>query len=43
MYCKCKNIKSAESVSWTMTCKNDVSWTAMLADYGQNGYREEAC
>ena len=42
MYCKCKSIKSAESVFRKMTCKNVVSWTAMLVGYGQNGYCEEA-
>ncbi|KAK2354814.1 Putative pentatricopeptide repeat-containing protein [Trifolium repens] len=42
MYCKCKNVKSAESVFKKMTCKNVVSWTAMLVGYGQNGYSEEA-
>ncbi|CAK8561690.1 unnamed protein product [Lathyrus sativus] len=42
MYCKCKNIKSAETVFKKMTCKNVVSWTAMLVGYGQNGYSEEA-
>ncbi|KAB1206097.1 hypothetical protein CJ030_MR7G006001 [Morella rubra] len=42
MYCKCRSIKSAESVFMTMTSKNVVSWTAMLVGYGQNGYSEEA-
>ncbi|KAL5828558.1 hypothetical protein ACOSQ3_018026 [Xanthoceras sorbifolium] len=42
MYCKCKSIKSAESVFRKMTLKNVVSWTAMLVGYGQNGYSEEA-
>lgn len=42
MYCKCKSVKSAETVFKKMTCKNVVSWTAMLVGYGQNGYSEEA-
>ncbi|KAI4357942.1 hypothetical protein L6164_001856 [Bauhinia variegata] len=42
MYCKCKDIKSAERVFKRMTCKNVVSWTALLVGYGQNGYSEEA-
>ncbi|KAJ4710675.1 Pentatricopeptide repeat-containing protein [Melia azedarach] len=42
MYCKCKAIKSAESVFWRMSWKNVISWTAMLVGYGQNGYGEEA-
>ena len=42
MYCKCKSIKSAETVFKKMSCKNVVSWTAMLVGYGQNGYSEEA-
>ncbi|XP_020207849.1 putative pentatricopeptide repeat-containing protein At1g68930 [Cajanus cajan] len=42
MYCKCKSIKSAETVFRKMTSKNVVSWTAMLVGYGQNGYSEEA-
>jgi pentatricopeptide repeat protein len=42
MYCKCKSIKSAETVFVRMTSKNVVSWTAMLVGYGQNGYSEEA-
>ncbi|XP_027359144.1 putative pentatricopeptide repeat-containing protein At1g68930 [Abrus precatorius] len=42
MYCKCKSIKSAQTVFMKMTCKNVVSWTAMLVGYGQNGYSEEA-
>ncbi|GMN67329.1 hypothetical protein TIFTF001_036388 [Ficus carica] len=42
MYCKCKSLKSAESVFKRMLCKNVVSWTAMVVGYGQNGYSEEA-
>ncbi|XP_057743423.1 putative pentatricopeptide repeat-containing protein At1g68930 [Arachis stenosperma] len=42
MYCKCKSIKSAETVFKRMSCKNVISWTAMLVGYGQNGYSEEA-
>ncbi|KAL6991135.1 putative pentatricopeptide repeat-containing protein [Sarracenia purpurea var. burkii] len=42
MYCKCRNIKYAETVFKRMTCKNIVSWTAMVVGYGQNGYSEEA-
>ena len=42
MYCKCRSIKSAETVFMRMTSKNVVSWTAMLVGYGQNGYSEEA-
>jgi pentatricopeptide repeat protein len=42
MYCKCRSIKSAETVFVRMTSKNVVSWTAMLVGYGQNGYSEEA-
>ncbi|KAI5352949.1 PREDICTED: pentatricopeptide [Prunus dulcis] len=42
MYCKCRSIKAAEGVFKRMSCKNVVSWTAMLVGYGQNGYSEEA-
>ncbi|XP_038893031.1 putative pentatricopeptide repeat-containing protein At1g68930 isoform X1 [Benincasa hispida] len=42
MYCKCRNIKSAEAVFRKMRHKNVISWTAMLVGYGQNGYSEEA-
>ncbi|MED6110119.1 putative pentatricopeptide repeat-containing protein [Stylosanthes scabra] len=42
MYCKCKSIKSAEIFFKRMSCKNVISWTAMLVGYGQNGYSEEA-
>ncbi|KAK4263662.1 hypothetical protein QN277_029046 [Acacia crassicarpa] len=42
MYCKCKSIRSAETVFKRMAFKNVVSWTAMLVGYGQNGYSEEA-
>ncbi|XP_048319258.2 putative pentatricopeptide repeat-containing protein At1g68930 [Ziziphus jujuba] len=42
MYCKCKSIKSAETVFKRMPRKNVVSWTAMLVGYGQNGHSEEA-
>lgn len=42
MYCKCKNIIYAERVFNAMTCKNDISWTAMLVGYGQNGFSEDA-
>ncbi|XP_051122131.1 putative pentatricopeptide repeat-containing protein At1g68930 [Andrographis paniculata] len=42
MYCKCKDIKNAESVFSLMKHKNIVSWTAMLVGYGHNGYSEEA-
>ncbi|KAF3432254.1 hypothetical protein FNV43_RR26993 [Rhamnella rubrinervis] len=37
MYCKCKSIKSAETVFKRMPRKNVVSWTALLVGYGQNG------
>jgi pentatricopeptide repeat protein len=36
-YCKCKSIKSSETVFVRMISKNVVSWTAMLVGYGQNG------
>ncbi|XP_022149106.1 putative pentatricopeptide repeat-containing protein At1g68930 [Momordica charantia] len=42
MYCKCRNVKSAEAVFRKMRHKNVISWTAMLVGYGQNGYCEEA-
>ncbi|XP_057961390.1 putative pentatricopeptide repeat-containing protein At1g68930 [Malania oleifera] len=42
MYSKCKNIKCAETVFKRMTCRNVISWTAMLVGYGQNGFSEEA-
>ncbi|KAM0983721.1 hypothetical protein ACFX2C_011229 [Malus domestica] len=42
MYCKCRIIKSAETVFKRMSRKNVVSWTALLVGYGQNGYGEEA-
>ncbi|XP_068333926.1 putative pentatricopeptide repeat-containing protein At1g68930 [Pyrus communis] len=42
MYCKCRSIKSAETVFKRMSRKNVVSWTALLVGYGQNGYSEEA-
>ncbi|KAL6192946.1 hypothetical protein ACLB2K_034031 [Fragaria x ananassa] len=42
MYCKCGSIKAAETVFRRMSCKNVVSWTALLVGYGQNGYSEEA-
>ncbi|PON76761.1 DYW domain containing protein [Trema orientale] len=42
MYCKCRNIKYAETVFNRMPRKNVVSWTAMVVGYGQNGYSEEA-
>ncbi|XP_058183994.1 putative pentatricopeptide repeat-containing protein At1g68930 [Rhododendron vialii] len=42
LYSKCRSIKYAEAVFKRMTCKNVVSWTAMVVGYGQNGYCEEA-
>ncbi|EYU45737.1 hypothetical protein MIMGU_mgv1a021729mg, partial [Erythranthe guttata] len=37
-----RDIKTEETVFRKMPNKNIVSWTAMLVDYGQNGYSEEA-
>ncbi|KAF7087771.1 hypothetical protein CFC21_090934 [Triticum aestivum] len=42
MYSKCRSIRSAEAVFRRMTCKNIISWTAMIVGYGQNGCGEEA-
>ncbi|KAJ7943276.1 Pentatricopeptide repeat-containing protein [Quillaja saponaria] len=42
MYCKCRSIRSAEIVFKRMTCKNVVTWTAILVGYGQNSFSEEA-
>lgn len=42
MYSKCRSIAYAERVFKRMSCKNVVSWTAMVVGYGQNGYSEEA-
>ncbi|VAI41564.1 unnamed protein product [Triticum turgidum subsp. durum] len=42
MYSKCRNIRLAEAVFRRMTCKNIISWTAMIVGYGQNGCGEEA-
>ncbi|XP_044954490.1 putative pentatricopeptide repeat-containing protein At1g68930 [Hordeum vulgare subsp. vulgare] len=42
MYSKCRSIRLAEAVFRRMTCKNIISWTAMIVGYGQNGCGEEA-
>ncbi|KAK9116369.1 hypothetical protein Sjap_015316 [Stephania japonica] len=42
MYLKCGNIKSAETIFERMTCRNNISWTAMLVGYNHNGLSEEA-
>ncbi|KAF0895393.1 hypothetical protein E2562_012411 [Oryza meyeriana var. granulata] len=42
MYSKCKSIRSAEAVFRRMTCRNIISWTAMIVGYGQNACSEEA-
>uniref|UniRef100_A0A0E0JUG4 DYW domain-containing protein n=1 Tax=Oryza punctata TaxID=4537 RepID=A0A0E0JUG4_ORYPU len=42
MYSKCRSIRLAEAVFRRMTCRNIISWTAMIVGYGQNACSEEA-
>jgi pentatricopeptide repeat protein len=42
MYSKCKAVRWAETVFRRMTCRNIISWTAMIVGYGRNGCSEEA-
>jgi pentatricopeptide repeat protein len=42
MYSKCRSIKPAETAFRRMSCKNIISWTALIVGYGQNGCSEEA-
>ncbi|XP_057528696.1 putative pentatricopeptide repeat-containing protein At1g68930 [Amaranthus tricolor] len=42
MYSKCNCIRYAKTVFKNMTCKNTISWSAMLVGYSQSGLSEEA-
>ncbi|XP_038875319.1 pentatricopeptide repeat-containing protein At4g15720 isoform X1 [Benincasa hispida] len=42
MYGKCNDVVRARSVFNSMSCKNIVSWTSMIAAYAQNAYGDDA-
>ncbi|KAM0891044.1 hypothetical protein ACQ4PT_026660 [Festuca glaucescens] len=42
MYSKCGSIADAKRMFNRMGCKDKLSWTAMIAGYGMNGYGNEA-
>eukprot|EP01018_Ginkgo_biloba_P037426 Gb_17091 [translate_table: standard] len=42
MYTKCGNVGDARQVFDKMSSRDAVSWNAMIAGYGQNGYANEA-
>ncbi|KAF6155593.1 hypothetical protein GIB67_007851 [Kingdonia uniflora] len=42
MYCKCGKVEMARKVFDSISKKNIMSWTAMVAGYGMHGYPKEA-
>eukprot|EP00249_Psilotum_nudum_P028207 c36938_g1_i1 orf=2-415(+) len=42
MYGKCGSLEDASSVFDNMPCRDLVSWNAIIAVYGQNGYGKDA-
>ncbi|KGN47194.1 pentatricopeptide repeat-containing protein At4g15720 [Cucumis sativus] len=42
MYGKCNDVVKARGVFNSMSCKNIVSWTSMIAAYAQNAHGDEA-